>query len=105
MSASARWSVRLAVAAAALLVALCAAFAAGREHAGDLADVGVGERVVGLGAWLLALCGAGALATGVVSLARDHAHRGPVVAATVVGAFVTALVVQQALEGSGVLGG
>jgi hypothetical protein len=91
--------VSLAVAAAALLVALSIGFAAGLDQADDLGDLGV----AGVGAWLVAACGVAALAAGTTALVRDHDRRGAVVAATVVGALVSALVVQQLLEGLGVL--
>ena len=91
------WAVSLAGLALAGTVALAVSFAAGLEPAESFSD-----------SWLLTAAGfalvvsaAASVVAGVIARLRHHDHSWSVVSAVVVGALLTALMLQQVAEGLG----
>lgn len=98
---SGTWAVYLAGLALAGTVSLAIAFAAGMEPADSFSDK-----------WFLTVVGVGILGsaaasavTGVTAIVRSHERSWLVIAGTVVGGLLTALMLQQVIEGLGWLGG
>ncbi|QBR92239.1 hypothetical protein [Nocardioides euryhalodurans] len=98
-SRAGRWAVALAGASLAGMAASVVAFALGVESADGFADNWL---LTGWGAAVLA-CAGGSVVAGGLALLRRHDRSWPVVTATVVGALMTALMLQQVAEGLGIL--